>query len=280
MHPAMLYALIKQILLPPGSPLLIAAAGLLMVMLGRRRSGLVVISIGLALLYLLSMPVVATVLIRSLEAETAALPPGLLEPRSDAGAKSDRAIPGRPGAIVILSAGFDRHAPEYGGPTVDQIGLQRLRYGAWLHRSTGLPILVSGGQTPTMETPLAVTLAAVLREDFQVPVRWLEIQSRNTLENAVRSAAVLSEVPIGHVYLVTTAWHMPRAAASFRHAGLTVTAAPTGFTAPSIPVLTDFFPSAGALRDSYWALHERLGHVYYRRVYGVGGGAQVPSGDD
>src|SRR5258707_4562639 len=47
-------------------------------------------------------------------------------------------------AIVILGAGRRVYAPEFGGETVDEFGLERVRYGAALARLTELPVLVSG----------------------------------------------------------------------------------------------------------------------------------------
>ena len=40
-------------------------------------------------------------------------------------------------AIVVLSAGYQRYAPEYGGETIDDLTLARLRYAAHLARATG-----------------------------------------------------------------------------------------------------------------------------------------------
>ena len=51
----------------------------------------------------------------------------------------------------------------------------------------------------------------VLEREFQVPVTWVEETSRNTLENARGSFQVLGAAGIRRVYLVTHAWHMPRA---------------------------------------------------------------------
>src|SRR5262249_58500733 len=94
-------------------------------------------------------------------------------------------------AIVVLSADGDRLAPEYGGPTVGALGLQRLRYGAALYRATGKPVLVTGGIPSRGSPPHAVTMKEVLERDFSVPVRWVEPESKNTYENAKLSAELL-----------------------------------------------------------------------------------------
>ena len=46
-------------------------------------------------------------------------------------------------AIVVLGAGRRKHAPEFGGDTVNRLALERLRYAARLARETGLPVLVA-----------------------------------------------------------------------------------------------------------------------------------------
>jgi uncharacterized SAM-binding protein YcdF (DUF218 family) len=171
-------------------------------------------------------------------------------------------------AIVVLSAGTKVEAPEYGGPTVDALGLQRLRYAARLARATGLPVLASGGSISANRPSVASLMAQALEQDFGVASRWLEERSTDTHQNAEYSAAILRAAGIERIYLVTHAWHMPRACAAFARAGLAVTPAPTGYTdAPSLRL--GLVPSTTALRHSYYALHEFAGRLWYRLAYGV-----------
>jgi len=170
-------------------------------------------------------------------------------------------------AIVVLSAGSIRHAPEYGGAAIpDHVALARLRYAAKLQHETALPILVSGGivtldgSGPT----LAAGLAAALREDFRTPVAWLEERSTNTAENAVESAKVLLGAGVKRILLVTDAMHMPRAERQFVRAGFEVIAAPTIFLGAGSPGFFDFLPSAEGLRRTHYAFYEWLGLFWYR----------------
>lgn len=170
-----------------------------------------------------------------------------------------------PQAIVVLGTERYTAAPEFDGEdTATPFGLERLRYAAWLQRKTGLPILVSGGRTHNERVAEADFMKQVLIEDFRASVRWTEDQSRNTRENAKRSAVLLAEAKIKHVYLVTHAWHMRRAARHFESAGIHVTAAPTGFNtlASSDHTVLGYMPSARALWQLSLALHERLGLLW------------------
>lgn len=172
-------------------------------------------------------------------------------------------------AIVILSAGWETAAPEYGGDTVDKLTLERLRYGVYLHRKTGLPILVTGGSPLIEHTPLGELMAHSLEQDFGLSAAWVETKSRNTAENANFSADILRKENLSRVLLVTHAWHMRRSVPVFESAGLTVTAAPTvfeGFHGEGLEI-TDFLPNMTSLHESYYALHEMIGYLWYAVRY-------------
>ncbi len=96
----------------------------------------------------------------------------------------------------------------------------------------------------------------------------METDSRNTYENAKVSSDILRAEGIQAVYLVTHAWHMPRALEAFHQAGITAIPRPTGWTdaGPGIAV-SDFLPYSGALRNSAYAMHEWIGRLWYRIRY-------------
>jgi uncharacterized SAM-binding protein YcdF (DUF218 family) len=176
---------------------------------------------------------------------------------------------GPPAAIVILSAGRRRYAPEFGMSakgTVDALSLERIRYGAYLARQTKLPVLVSGGLYPT---PLATLMAEALASDYGIQVRWTEMHSKNTAENAAFSSAILKQSGVRHVILVTHAWHMKRAVAAFTANGMIVTPAPTAFYIP-MPELSwsAIVPALATLRMSGYAIHELVGGIWYKVRYG------------
>jgi uncharacterized SAM-binding protein YcdF (DUF218 family) len=111
-------------------------------------------------------------------------------------------------------------------------------------------------------------MARVLREDFHAPVRWIEDTSENTAQNAAHAATMLREAGIDRVLLVTDAMHMSRAMQIFSKTGLTVIPAATDFRSRKPLSAADFIPSAGALKDSHYAMHEWLGLLWYRLRHG------------
>ncbi|MCK2182924.1 YdcF family protein [Halomonas getboli] len=241
-------ALLQSLLLPPLlNAWLILLGGLLWMRL--HVIGGLLVALGLGGLVLLATPTVSHALRQGLE------PPPLT-----AGALMDGAQGQRASAIVILGGGRDVDAPEFGwGDAPSNASWRRLAYGAWLHRLSGLPILVSGGRVHDEHSAEASLMAAALRDVFDVPVRWLEGGSADTAENARNSAAILQAEGIEHIALVSQAWHLPRATDEFERAGLTVTPAPTEFASPPPAGLLAWRPSAYHLHQSTRALHEWLG---------------------
>lgn len=235
-------SLLSALLLPPGNGLLLLAiAGL-----GRRRRWAFSLAfLGAFLLLLQSLPLVGSALMGTLERRAGPVLQGA------AGAQ----------AIVVLGSGLELDAEEYGGDTATDRTLVRTRYGATLVRRFALPVLVSGGRPVNATRSEAEVMADILENEFKVPVRWREMQSLDTTQNAALSAAILKEAGIRRIVLVTQAFHMPRAVRLFRAAGLEVVPAPTHFKSGGLGPLNvnDFLPRASALHHSFYALHEWLG---------------------
>ncbi len=248
--------LLKKLLLPPTSLVLLALAALGALQWEVLPAGQAKILLWIAVggLYFFGLSSVGFALLRSLEQ----FPP--YDPTSAGG----HAEPGAPGAIVVLDAG--RYARGRGPDAVKPETLDRLQHGVWQQRASGLPILVSGdGAGPLMDT--------VLRQLFGLEARWIEPTSRNTQENADHSAAILRAEGIDHVVLVTHGWHMPRAVAAFERAGLSVTPAPMGFSGPDRWELRllSLVPTATGWLATHTALHEWVGLLWYRLRYGSRG---------
>jgi uncharacterized SAM-binding protein YcdF (DUF218 family) len=231
-----LKTVVKQLLLPPAGLLLLALLGLLLLkrrpILGR---SLVIFSI--ATLWLLSTPMAANSLTRMAEYYP------VLDMHAAAAAQ----------AVVILGGGGQRlYAPEYGGPAAGPFLLERLSYGAFLARKTGLPVLVTGARIE------AASMRASLARNFDIQARWVEDQAYDTFENARNSALLLKADGVQRIILVTHAAHMRRSVEEFRAVGLEVFPAPTGMIDPNAQGLA-VVPIPDALLRSCAAINELLG---------------------
>jgi uncharacterized SAM-binding protein YcdF (DUF218 family) len=236
---------VKLVVLPPAGPLVLALTGLGLVR-NRAKIGWALASVGVVSLTLLSIPAIAALLVRCLDQS----PPLDLEE-----ARTAR-------AIVVLGGGTRVHAPEYGGATLGPVTLERVRYAARVARVTGLPILVSGGAVEHAR-PEALMMRDVLVDELGVPVRWVDARSRNTHENAVNSAVLLTAAGIHRVVLVGHAFDFPRTREEFAAAGIESIAAPIN-APPKVPTMvSDFVPSAFGLRLSYYALYEMLANMVF-----------------
>lgn len=239
--------LVSAFLLPPLNLLLVAGIGL---WLWHKRPFIAraLLVTAFALLWLLATPFVSDALMRQLEGAPYAVDP--------------QAQPAD--AIVVLGGGTYFRAIEYGGDTGGEHTLARLRYAAKLQRETGKPILVTGGKPLGNALSEGMQMKQVLEREFNVPVRWVEGDSDNTLENARLSYPLLAQAGVRRIYLVSHAWHLPRAAMAFRAAGFAAVPAPTAFTTRHETTLLTFVPHADALRDSRWFMHEMIGMLWYR----------------
>lgn len=244
-----MYNIIKEFALPPGNLWLLLLAGFALLCARKRTAGLAVIGVGLVVFYLLATPLIAGRL--NMLVQTA-------RPLSDEAARESSAQ-----AIVVLAAGLHFYSPEYGGSTVDETTLERLRYGARLHRLTGAPILVSGGRPPGATVTLAGAMKDSLERDFGITNVLVEDRSLDTHENAIFSADILLRSGVRRILLVTHASHMPRAVQTFIDAGLDVVPAPTIFAHVSADSATSFIPRLSGLRESHYAIYEFTGRLWY-----------------
>ena len=127
----------------------------------------------------------------------------------------------KPVAIVILGAGSEPFAPEYGVSSLQYPSLERLRYGLWLAGQTGAPVAFSGGTGHGQEG--TTVGGARRRQDRRRRIRpadplGREANRSDTRENAALTMALLKPAGINHVVLVTHGYHMPRALRAFTEA--------------------------------------------------------------
>ena len=240
--------IITALVLPPSGPLLLIVFGLL---LRRRwvRTGVALTWSGVMILFLLSLPSVSSALLQACVDEITV--------------DAERARTAQ--AIVILGGGR-KQAPEYGGQTVSELALERVRYGAMLARQLRLPILVTGGAVYGRGVPEGTLMARVLEQSFATPATWVESRSRDTHENALLSDQILEKEGVDTILLVTQDFHMRRGTAEFEAVGMRVIPAPVSYARTERRSFPEHLPSAQALRNSAFAIHELLGDLVNRIV--------------
>ncbi len=241
--------LLESLLRPPNSLIWLAVVGLILLRTRRRRAGIVILSASVICLYLSSTPLVVSLLLAPLDRYPPLDPSGAGRPDAQ--------------AIVILSAGKTT-ALEFGADVVSARAFERLRYGVWLQRRVDRPILLTGVTSSVM--------AESLERWFGTEARWVEDESRNTHEHAVKCTGLLRDAGIEKIYLVTHFWHMPRAVAAFRQIdGLEIVPAPLGFGDGEPRKWYDprrLLPGTVHLYASALAFHEWIGRLWYRVRYG------------
>lgn len=211
---------------------------------------------GIAWLWAMSAPVTGNTLIRLLERSESRVAVSSLE-------KSD--------AVVVLG-GIIRQVPglDQGewGETADRFegGLEVLRAGK-------APLLLfMGAKTPW--APGERVEGAILREralaaGIAADAVKVTGEVTNTADEARAVRKTLAHIERPRVILVTSAFHMPRAAMLFRRKGIEVREFPVDFRTAYYSRRTpmDFLPQAEGLENSEIALREIMGILYYR-VFG------------
>lgn len=248
------------VLLLPPVPLLLGVLVGARLILPRRGLGWLLVIVSVVLLWLTACTGAANVLARL-----------MLEPPVALGFERVRALRTdvnnkQPVAIVILGGGVEKFAPEYGVSNLSPRTLERLRYGIWLSKQTGAPMAFSGGIGWAQDDalPEARVAARVASEEFGRPIRWLELSSRDTRENASHTIALLREAGIRHIVLVTHGWHMPRARRAFVEAAgedLRIESAPMGLARPGERAALDWFPSSEGFHAVRSVLREAAGRL-------------------
>jgi uncharacterized SAM-binding protein YcdF (DUF218 family) len=175
---------------------------------------------------------------------------------------------GAPDGIVVLGGAIDSDISAARGAVALNEAAERITATAELaRRYPDARIIFSGGSGSLFDTISEAPVAVKELEALGVaPDRiTAEEQSRNTVENAVFSQLLAQPKPGERWLLVTSAFHMPRAIATFRAAGFPVEAYPVDWRTRGPADATALFsvlPAGLAVTDT--AVHEWVGLVAYR----------------
>jgi uncharacterized SAM-binding protein YcdF (DUF218 family) len=169
-------------------------------------------------------------------------------------------------AIVVFSADIRLGDHLGASETVGLLTLDRLAGAAQLYRRLHLPIIVSGGKMPHARVSSATLMRDELEHNFLVPVMFSEEASGTTYENAKNTSRILATYGYDSVIIVLQQRDIPRALWSFSQFGIQALPYPTDHLTVDLE-FSDFFPSAGAFKDSYYIFHEIIGVIYYKIIY-------------
>jgi len=245
------FALLESLLLPPGLQLLLLILALFLAW-RYQKTAVAMMAAAIISLLLFSIPAVSQSMARGLEQPYTPLKPALIS-----------AWDGQ--AIVVLGSGYYSSMPDYNntsGPSASL--LERLRYAVVLQRQLALPLLISGTLSEVD------VMQRLLRDDYGSAVRWVEGESKNTLQSANNVYQRLNAEGIKRIVLVTHALQMRRADRTFRAAGLQVMPAVTVYRhlgRGDLAGLENWLPSINGLALSRDVMYELLAQTWYGLFY-------------
>lgn len=242
--------LLPLFVLPVGLTLSLLLLALLARLLGWARLSMTAAVAAIALLWISSTPVIASRLVSTLESRYPMI--------------TVDSAPALDCAVVL--GGMLRETPR--GVSFNE-AVERATQAALLYRAgKAKTLIVAAGnidflQEGRPEAELLVEFLGLLGVG-RIAI-LVDDSSRNTHENAVNSRPLVAQAGCAGTYLVTSAFHMPRAMAVFGKAGLEVTPFPVDFSSGDAPAeVFNWFPDAGALRQTTVAMREYIGMLVYR----------------
>lgn len=241
-------------LLPIGLVIELSLVALLFLKFNKKKTSATFMTIAVLVLWVSSMPFVASTLMGKLEQDYP--------------------------AVMITEVPVSQCAVVLGGtlepvmpPRIDidmKEAVDRLRKAAQLFRTGRTKvIIVTGGNQPwsPFAEPEAESMKTLLLE-WGVPATAIVLEgaSRNTRENALNSIELLEKLACGTPLLVTSAAHMKRSVAVFEKLGVAVFPVSADVRVIQATGLTvfDFLPDAEALKQTTDAMREWIGQQVYR----------------
>lgn len=256
MNTFVILKILANMMLPPASLAIGVVLWLLMRLVGWRRLAAVTLGLAIFQTLVLSFPLVSGLLTRQLEAKARVLVAGNQPCCYD--------------ALIVLGGGIAPAAPPYTMEPQLTDASDRIWLAARMFHAGAAPkIIVSGGSFIEQQGGPATTEAEAMRRflrDLGVPndVIVSEGKALNTIEN-IRNVRDL--VKGGRVAIITSAFHIPRAAKLAKRAGLNFAIFGVDWSVPDdATVWWDYWmPSVGALGESSVAIKELVAINFDRR---------------
>lgn len=234
-------------------PYIISPIVLILVLLivGLYKNNKKLLSTGIVLLYVLSMPIVGGTLLRLVETKSVRLAP-VDVPKAD--------------AIVVLS-GMLTWVPAKNGFVQEWGDPDRFWGGIELIKANNAPLLIfTGGKLP-WESGRANEGDYLKKYAQQLNVPDHQIIVTTDVQNTEEEATQVSEILKNrrHIILVTSAFHMARAKSAFESKGLIVTSYPVDFkVSESTLTPMSFLPHPLGIGQTDLAIRELAGKAYYK----------------
>lgn len=169
------------------------------------------------------------------------------------------------GSVIIVLAGGIYRNP--GQPTdfsdLKAQSLRRLLAAVELARRTPKSTLLISGGAGKRYREADVMGALALQMGIPASRIVLDRDSRTTDQSAIDTRGMPVNDQGAARYLLTSAYHMPRAYMAFSHRGQKVCAWPVDFQTIHLPLFERLTPQIGALEKMSMALHEYLGMLFY-----------------
>lgn len=260
MNTFVILKILATLMLPPASLAVGVVLWLLLRAMGWRRLAGATLGVALLQILVLSFPPVTQRLNLHLEA------------------KAREAVAGNQpccyDAIVVLGGGISPAAPPYTTEPELNDASDRIWQAARMFKAGAAPrIIVSGGSFVEQQGGAATTEAEAMRRfllDLGIPGDAIvsDGKSLNTIEN-MRNVREL--VKGGRLAIITSAFHVPRAAKLAKRAGLNFAIFGVDWSVPNdaIPWWDAWLPSVGALAESNLAIRELVALTFDRRGDGL-----------
>ncbi|MDF2960872.1 MAG: hypothetical protein K0S39_2607 [Paenibacillus sp.] len=165
--------------------------------------------------------------------------------------------------IVLLTGGAVGNTPDVDGRgNLTGFTMNRVVTAYKLHKSTGLPIIISGGQVyKDSGNEGRIVKRNLLAFGVKESSLILDDKSRNTEENAINTAHILRQNNFAKPVLVTSAFHMKRSVGNFNQLGISTVPYPTDYLVPQPynVTVTSLLPSSDGVQKCSLAAKEYLG---------------------
>lgn len=168
-----------------------------------------------------------------------------------------------PHPIVVLGGGLNYHSDQQAEPSLHS--MQRLVKGYQLHRRLKTKLIYSGGVAIGQQKLSEAGNALKFLSDLGLEKKYYfaEKEAQTTFENAFYLKKLLADKKIEKVYLVSSAYHLLRAAAVFKAQDIDFLAVHAGFISDHRLSWLDYLPNRAALNANLTALHEWIGLFWY-----------------